>query len=85
MQPWSVISIEVVLLRTTLMSREASGAEEAVLPVDPEAADVVVARRRSASSSFGISSGGFWRSASRVTITWPRTRSNAAMIAMCWP
>ena len=38
-----------------------------------------------AARSFPISSGGFCRSASRVTSTSPRARSMAAMSAMCCP
>src|SRR4051812_40336831 len=38
-----------------------------------------------AATSFGISSGGFWRSPSIVTTMSPRARLSPACIAGCWP
>jgi len=38
-----------------------------------------------AATSRGISSGGFWRSASRVTTISPRAFEKPHMIALCWP
>jgi hypothetical protein len=84
MQPWSRISMEVVRRRTPLMIREATVRKRLSLrlilypPTQSWPASTMA-------SSFGISSGGFWRSASSVTTTRPRTRSKAAMMAMCCP
>ena len=40
---------------------------------------------RVARRAWAISSGGFCRSASRVTTTWPRAAANPADTAGCWP